>query len=83
MERLVDEAKFLLVAGTDAPSQVMAITMYHILHDNSVYRRLQGELHTALPDARVDASWGQLERLPYLVSVFCEAAGLAELADIE
>lgn len=68
LARLTDEAKFLLVAGTDAPSQVMAITLYYILSNVTIYNLLQAELQAALPDASVDASWSDLERLPYLVS---------------
>lgn len=68
MARLTDEAKFLLVAGTDAPSQVMTITMYHVLSNVKIYNLLREELQIALPDANVDASWSDLERLPYLVS---------------
>ena len=69
MARLTDEAKFLLVAGTDAPSQVMAITMYHVLSSVKIHVRLLEELQAALPDARVEPSLSDLERLPYLVSV--------------
>ncbi len=69
MARLTDEAKFLLVAGTDAPSQVMAITMYHVLSSVKIHVLLLEELQVALPDARVEPSLNDLERLPYLVSV--------------
>jgi cytochrome P450 len=69
LARLTDEAKFLLVAGTDAPSQVMSITIYHILCTSCVYNRLREELQMALPNADMDACWGDLERLPYLVSI--------------
>lgn len=68
MARLTDEAKFLLVAGTDAPSQVMAITIYQVLSNPNIYGLLQEELQVALPDTSVDPLWSNLERLPYLVS---------------
>ncbi|KAJ6027459.1 benzoate 4-monooxygenase cytochrome P450 [Penicillium canescens] len=77
LARLTDEAKFLLVAGTDAPSQVMAITMYHVLRNVMVYNQLQEELQAALPDADAEASWGELERLPYLTSVIKEGLRLS------
>jgi cytochrome P450 len=73
LARLTDEAKFLLVAGTDAPSQVMAVTIYHILSNVKIYNLLQAELQAALPEASVDVSWSDLERLPYLVSLFRSA----------
>jgi cytochrome P450 len=69
LARVTDEAKFLLVAGTDAPSQVMALTMYHILNNSHIYARLKEELDTALPNAEENASWEQLERLTFLVSI--------------
>lgn len=69
MARLTDEAKFLLVAGTDAPSQVMAITMYHVLSSVKIHVRLLEELQAVLPDASVEPSLSDLEQLPYLVSV--------------
>ncbi|KAJ5157407.1 benzoate 4-monooxygenase cytochrome P450 [Penicillium canariense] len=56
------------VSGTDAPSQVMAITMYHVLNNARIYDQLQDELQIALPGESVDASWSDLEHLPYLGS---------------
>ncbi|OOQ82392.1 putative cytochrome P450 [Penicillium brasilianum] len=77
LARLTDEAKFLLVAGTDAPSQVMAITMYHVLSNLKIHNLLQEELQITLPDASVDASWSDLERLPYLTAVISEGLRLS------
>jgi hypothetical protein len=47
----------------------MAITMYHVLSNLEIYNLLQEELQNALPNASADASWSDLERLPYLVSI--------------
>ncbi|KAJ6076326.1 benzoate 4-monooxygenase cytochrome P450 [Penicillium canescens] len=77
LARLSDEAKFLLVAGTDAPSQVMALTMYHILRNSHVCNRLKEELQTALPDAGANPTWVELERLPYLTAVIKEGLRLS------
>jgi cytochrome P450 len=68
--RLVDDAKFLMIAGVDAPSQVLAITMFHILNNLSVYRKLQEELINAMPDPMQVLPLSLLERLPYLVTPF-------------
>ena len=68
LPRLTDDAKLLMVAGTDAPSQVLAITMFHILHDQSVYRKCQGELEDNIPNPQDIPPLRVLERLPYLVS---------------
>lgn len=66
LPRLIDEAKFLLVAGTDAPSQVLALTMFHVLDNQDVYQHLREELMLAIPDKKACPSWDKLERLPYL-----------------
>lgn len=68
LPRLIDEAKFLLVAGTDAPSQVMAITLFHVLRNPRAHARLKDELTQALPRAAMTPSWQEMEKLPYLVS---------------
>ncbi|KAF3394031.1 Trichodiene oxygenase [Penicillium rolfsii] len=77
LARLTDEAKFLLVAGTDAPSQVMSITLYHLLSNATIYNSLQAELQAAIPDPSVNASWSDLERLPYLTAVISEGLRLS------
>lgn len=66
--RLKDDALFLMVAGTDAPSQALAIMLYHILNNREVHEKLREELVYALPDARSDPSLAVLENIPYLVS---------------
>jgi hypothetical protein len=66
--RLEDDAIFLMMAGTDAPSQTIAITMFHILNNPAVYQKLKEELFAAIPDVTVSPSLSQLEQIPYLVS---------------
>lgn len=68
--RLIDDAKFLMEAGVDAPSQVLAITTFYILNEAPVYRKLQEELANAMPDPMQVPSLSLLERLPYLVAAF-------------
>jgi cytochrome P450 len=67
LRRLVDEGNFLMSAGTDAPSQVLTITMFHILRNPDITRRLKEELASAMPDPWADASWSAMEQLKYLV----------------
>lgn len=66
--RLEDDAIFLMLAGTDAPSQTLAITMFHILNNPATYQKLKLELFAALPDVSGTSCIDQLEQLPYLVS---------------
>ncbi|RAH49962.1 cytochrome P450 [Aspergillus brunneoviolaceus CBS 621.78] len=77
LPRLIDEAKFLLVAGTDAPSQVMAITLFHVLRNPRVHARLKDELTQALPRAAMTPSWQEMEKLPYLSAVIKEGLRLS------
>ncbi|KUL90261.1 hypothetical protein ZTR_01954 [Talaromyces verruculosus] len=72
LPRLTDDAKLLMVAGTDAPSQVLAITMFHILHNQSVYRKCQGELEDNIPNPQDIPPLRVLERLPYLTAIIKE-----------
>lgn len=66
--RLVDEGNFLMSAGTDAPSQVLTIALFHILRNPDITQRLKEELASAMPDPWDVASWASLEQLKYLVT---------------
>ncbi|KAJ6132408.1 hypothetical protein N7471_007623 [Penicillium samsonianum] len=65
LERLRQELTFLMIAGTDAPSQVMAITLFHLLWNPKTYQELKDELDEAFP-VLSDANWTKLKSLPYL-----------------
>ncbi|KAJ6027455.1 uncharacterized protein N7446_003953 [Penicillium canescens] len=67
--RLEDGAIFLMLAGTDAPSRTLAITMFHILRNPATYQRLKDELFAALPDVKAVPCIDQLENVPYLTFV--------------
>ncbi|KAJ5755047.1 hypothetical protein N7533_004590 [Penicillium manginii] len=64
--RLEDDAIFLMFAGTDAPSQTSAITLFHLIDNPAKYQKLKNELLTAIPDMRAVPSLHQLEQIPYL-----------------
>ncbi|CAG8899639.1 unnamed protein product [Penicillium egyptiacum] len=76
LERMADELKFLLVAGSDAPSQVMAITMFHLLWNPETYQKLKDELDEAFPILS-EADWTKLKYLPYLSAVLKEGLRLS------
>ena len=67
LRRLQDDAIFLMMAATDAPAQVLAITIFHILNNPSVYERLRKELFSAIQDAKTIQAFKQFESIPYLV----------------
>ncbi|OQE21558.1 hypothetical protein PENFLA_c014G03393 [Penicillium flavigenum] len=66
LERMTDELKFLILAGSDAPSQVMAITLFHLLWNPETCQKLKAELDEAFPVV-ADADWTKLKNFPYLV----------------
>ena len=66
--RLGDDAIFLMMAGTDAPAQVMAISMFHILNTPEVHQRLKTELFNGFPDINTMPTLEELESIPYVVS---------------
>jgi cytochrome P450 len=67
LKRLKHELHFLMLAGTDAPSQALAVTMFHLLWNPEPYKKLKEELDEAFP-VLADADWNKLKSLPYLVS---------------
>ncbi|KAJ5628200.1 hypothetical protein N7490_010428 [Penicillium lividum] len=77
--RLEDDAIFLMLAGTDAPSQTLAITMFHILNNPATYQRLKEELFAFLTDVTVTPSIDQLERIPYLTATIREGLRLSSV----
>lgn len=66
-KRLQDDAIFFMLAASDAPSQALAITTFHILDNPEVLQRLKDELFSAFPDVTSIPSLDELEPLPYLV----------------
>lgn len=67
--RLEDDAIFLMLAGTDAPSQTSAITLFHLINNQTIYQRLKDEVLAAIPDVTHVPSLQELEQIPYLVSI--------------
>ncbi|KAB8225586.1 cytochrome P450 [Aspergillus novoparasiticus] len=72
LHRLTDDAKFLMVAGIDAPSQVLAITMFHVLRSPLVCRELREELQDKTAHSQDALCLNILEKLPYLTAVIKE-----------
>ncbi|CAI7646474.1 unnamed protein product [Penicillium glandicola] len=76
LERLEHEMRFLILAGTDAPSQVTAITLFHLLWNPETYQKLKDELDEAFP-VLGEADWSKLRHLPYLAAVVKEGLRLS------
>ncbi|KAF5012879.1 hypothetical protein F66182_15230, partial [Fusarium sp. NRRL 66182] len=71
--RLEQEGALLVLAGTESPSKSLLILFYHLLSNPSILRILRDEINTLPPDA----TWTQLEQLPYLSAVIEEANRLS------
>lgn len=62
-----EEAAILVGAGTETAGNACAVTLFHVLSNEHVCRRLKDELMEAWPDAETPMSLERLEKLPYLV----------------
>lgn len=75
-DRLLDEARVLIGAGTDTTANTLAALTYHILANPEVLKRLKAELAEAMPDAEAMPELARLETLPYLTAVIQEGIRL-------
>lgn len=73
LTRLEQEGALLALAGTESPALSLSIIFYHLLANPSILYRLRAELESV----PVDASWSQLEKLPYLMAVIEEGNRLS------
>lgn len=67
--RLQSEGTFLVLAGTESPARTLAIAHFHLLSNPEYMAKLREELK----DVPIDASFHDLEQLPYLNAVLTEA----------
>lgn len=67
-DRLTDEAFIFLTAGTETTARTLAVTVYHILENPDVLKRLQEELRSVAPTPTTRVPSSVLENLPFLVS---------------
>jgi cytochrome P450 len=66
-DRMIDESRVILGAGTDTTARALSVITYHLLSDQERLKKLKSELETALPDPNSLPSCSQVETLPYLV----------------
>jgi len=71
--RLEQEGALLVLAGTESPAKTLTVIFCHLLSNPKILSKLRDELSTVLGNA----SWTELERLPYLVAVIEEGNRLA------
>ncbi|KAL4941900.1 hypothetical protein BDV06DRAFT_222655 [Aspergillus oleicola] len=71
--RLEQEGALLALAGTESPAKTLDVIFFHILSNCGILDKLRGEL-SVVPE---NATWSQLEQLPYLSAVIEEANRLS------
>ncbi|KAG6918541.1 hypothetical protein DXG01_013631 [Tephrocybe rancida] len=74
---LIDEARSMVIAGTETVGNTCAVGTFRILSDPGVYARLVKELHQAWPDVEARVGFETLEKLPYLTAVIKESLRLS------
>ncbi|CAI7595867.1 unnamed protein product [Penicillium manginii] len=77
LDRLEDEGALLLGAGTETTARAIAVSMFHVMSNAEVGRKLLCELKTILETPTSQASWLELEQLPYLTGVVNEGLRLS------
>ncbi|KAE8356476.1 Trichodiene oxygenase [Aspergillus coremiiformis] len=77
VDRVLDEGTVILFAGTETTSRTLAITMFYLLSNPDVLKKLRDELDTLPPSEGNEYSLTQLENLPYLSGVIYEGFRLA------
>lgn len=71
--RLEQEGALLVLAGSESPAATLKQLFFHLIKNPDVMYKLRAELTTV----SMNASWTELERLPYLSAVIHEANRLS------
>jgi len=67
LDRLTDEGQILAGAGSETTAKALADILFHVLRYPEIALKLKNELRTVMPSPWTQASWHDLEKLPYLV----------------
>ena len=65
--RLEDEGMFVVAAGTETTARALTVAAFYIYQNKPLLLKLRKELRRVMPTPSTNASWSQLEQLPYLV----------------
>jgi cytochrome P450 len=66
-DRLYQEGRVVIGAGSETTAHALTITHFHILDNLDVQQNLRAELVAALPDRNLPVDLKVVEKLPYLV----------------
>jgi cytochrome P450 len=75
-DRMAEEARILLLGGTDTTAMTLSAITYQILANPSIFKKLKAELTQAIPDPDSLPVAAQIEALPYLTAVIEEGIRL-------
>ena len=77
INHIVDEAYGLTVAAAETTANAMAICVFHVIYNPTIYTKLRKELLEAFPDPTAPLDYLSLEKLPYLTGVIKEGLRLS------
>ncbi|KAF2237960.1 cytochrome P450 [Viridothelium virens] len=75
--RLEDEGLIVVVAGTETTARTLTLAAFYLYQNKPLLQKLREELRPTMPTPTTEASWPQLEQLPYLNGVVNEAIRLS------
>lgn len=78
MTRLTQEAQLVLAAGSITTAHFLKTTIYFILANENILKRLKAELVKAIPDPQSLPGTHQLEQLPYLMAIVKEGSRMSD-----
>lgn len=76
LDRLMDEAAGVVGAGIETTKWATVVTVFHIINNPSVLRRLRQDLKKAISDPRCPPGLTELDQMPYLMACIEEGKSL-------
>lgn len=77
VKRLTEEAQVIISAGATTTAHFLTLTIYHILANEGIHRKVQAELISATGASSGTPSMQDFEQLPYLNAVIKEGFRLS------
>ena len=65
--RLEDEGLSVIIGGSETTARALTLAAFYLYQNKPLIMKLREELRPVMPTPTTEASWTQLEQLPYLV----------------
>ena len=65
--RLEDEGLTVIIGGTENTARALALAAFYLYSNKPLIMKVRNEFRPVMPTPTTEASWTQLEQLPYLV----------------